>query len=294
MLKRQKLISLDLIPMLLYAELAFLLFSGAVANAAITANGTFTSAQTTGATSLTWSHTVAAGTNRALFVELAIDGLGAAVTSVTYGGVALTQVGRGTGNHAIEIWRLISPAVGTANVVANFGGTTPAAGGATTFNGVLQSTPTGTFVSATGTGTTASVTVTSAAGDLVIDAQYWRNTSANMVGAGQTLQWSASNATMLGGSTSEAGATSVTMTGTCGASSQWEIGAVSIRASPVSTTTLGNGTDPANANLAPGGSATMADAFTFQTASGTDAITAVTVTLAAGTSGGLSLVAITN
>ena len=59
-------------------------------------------------------------------------------------------------------------------------------------------------------------------------------------------------------------------------------------------TTLGNGTDPANATVAPGGAATMADAFTFQTGSGTDAITAVTVTLAPGTSAGVSLVEITN
>jgi len=209
--------------------LGTVLFSGSSASAAITANGTISSAQTLNATSLTWSHTVAAGTNRVLFVELAIDGLGANVTGVTYGGVALTQVGRGTGNHAIEIWRLINPTVGTANVVASFSGSTPAAGGATTFNGVHQTTPTGAFVSATGTGLTASVTAASAAGELVIDAQYWKNTTANIVGAGQTSQWSASNVTMLGGSTSEPGAASVIMTGTCGASSQWEIGAVSIR-----------------------------------------------------------------
>jgi hypothetical protein len=59
-------------------------------------------------------------------------------------------------------------------------------------------------------------------------------------------------------------------------------------------TTLGDGTDPGNVTLAPGGAATMADAFTFQTASSSDAITDVTVTLAAGTSGGLSLVEITD
>ena len=59
-------------------------------------------------------------------------------------------------------------------------------------------------------------------------------------------------------------------------------------------TTLGNGTDPSNASLAPGGAATMADAFTFQTSSGTDTITAVVVGLSTGSSGGLSLVEITN
>ena len=64
-------------------------------------------------------------------------------------------------------------------------------------------------------------------------------------------------------------------------------------ATPVATT-LGNGTDPSNASLAPGGAATMAGAFTLQTSSGTDAITDATVTLATGTSAGLSLVEITN
>src|SRR6185295_18866950 len=59
-------------------------------------------------------------------------------------------------------------------------------------------------------------------------------------------------------------------------------------------TTLANGADPGNTSLAPGGVATMADAFTLQTATGTDTITAINVTLAAGTSGGLSLVEITN
>lgn len=59
-------------------------------------------------------------------------------------------------------------------------------------------------------------------------------------------------------------------------------------------TTLDNGTDPSNSSIGPGGAATMADAFTFQTAAGTDTVTAVVVGLAAGTSGGLSLVEITD
>ncbi len=66
--------------------------------------------------------------------------------------------------------------------------------------------------------------------------------------------------------------------------------------SPVTpnVTTLGNGTEPPNATIAPGGVATMADAFTFQTGSGTDAITAVTVSMAPGTRAGVSLIEITN
>lgn len=62
----------------------------------------------------------------------------------------------------------------------------------------------------------------------------------------------------------------------------------------VATTTVGNGTNPANASLCPGGAATMLDAFTLQTSSGSNAVTAATVSLAAGTAAGLSLVEITN
>lgn len=60
------------------------------------------------------------------------------------------------------------------------------------------------------------------------------------------------------------------------------------------TTTLGNGTDPSGAQLAPGGAATFADAFTVHTSSGTDTLTAITVSTAAGSSGGLGLVEITS
>ncbi|MDO9372200.1 MAG: hypothetical protein Q7U07_06380 [Gammaproteobacteria bacterium] len=72
-------------------------------------------------------------------------------------------------------------------------------------------------------------------------------------------------------------------------------GAISLALKPFGTR-LGNGADPAPpaAPLAPGGAATMADAFTFQTGTGTDVITAAVVGLSVGSSGGLSLVEITN
>ena len=62
----------------------------------------------------------------------------------------------------------------------------------------------------------------------------------------------------------------------------------------VAVTTLGDGSDPSNAAVAPGAAATDLDAFTLQTNTGADTVTAATVTLSAGSSGGLSLVAITN
>ncbi|MHB0960277.1 MAG: cadherin domain-containing protein, partial [Pirellulaceae bacterium] len=206
--------------------------------AAIRADST-SSTSTSSATSLTWAHTIASGANRAIFVELAIDNLAVSVTGVTYGGVAMTQVGRSTGNHAVEIWVLVAPTVGTANVVATFSGTTAAVGGATSFTGVNQSSPTGTFAGATGTGTVASVTVNSGVGELVIDTQYWQgNPAGGTVGPGQTLAWWRLNASMIGGTTTESGAASVVMSASFSTSTQWVIGAVSIKAAPAASAPL--------------------------------------------------------
>ena len=202
---------------------------------AVTSNSTVTSANSTnvGTTGnkLTWSHTVALGTDRALFVEIAIGGLGANVTGVKYGTADLVQVGRSTGNHAVEIWALVNPTVGTANVEISFAGSTDAAAGASTFNGVDQTSPYSGYVGASGTGTTAAVTVASAIGDLVIDAQYWQGAlTGGVAGAGQSIQWWEQNTQVTGGSSTEAGAASVVMSGDFISSAQWQIGAVSIKA----------------------------------------------------------------
>ena len=227
---------------------------------AVTSNGTVTSTANINATSLTWAHTVNAGVNRALFVQIAIDNLGSNVTGVTYGGVALTQVGRQGGNHAVEIWSLVNPTVGTANVVVSLSGNTAVAAGASTFNGVNQSTSTGTFVGGSGTTlsilTPGSVTVASAPGDIVIDAQFWADVLANPVGSGQTSQWSSSSllASALGSSTTEPGAVSVTMSGSSALITNWSIGAVSVKAAlPVVTVTPTNGLTTTEA----GGTATF-------------------------------------
>ena len=254
------------------------------------------SASVVGATSMTWSHTVTSGSNRALFAGISMEGGGGSSSGVTYGGTAMTLVGRGQNSHTVEIWRLLNPAVGTANIVASFGGQSEeVVGGAVSFDGVHQTTPTGTFAGASGSSNSPSRVVSSATGELVLDVLMARDQPTATAGAGQTARWNRTNGgsgRVRGAGSTEAGAASVTMSWTLGSSVQWQIGGVSIK--PALTTTLGNGTDPANASLAPGGAATMADAFTFQTASGTDAITAVTVTLATGTSGGLSLVEITD
>ena len=257
----------------------------------------------TNSSPLTWSHTVGSGSNRFLVVGVSIRNAGNTVSGITYGGAALTFIGA-QNNHddavRTEMWYRTAPAVGTANVVITLTGGAKMVGGAVTFFGVSQSAPLGTFVAnnSTNTGTTdPSVVVTSAAGEMIVSALSTQGSAGTVTPlAGQAERWDLFQGTAGGdaagfGSTAP-GAASVTMGWTKTGTAKWAIGAVPLKPAP--TTTLGNGTDPGNASLAPGGAATMADAFTFQTSSGTDAITAVTVTLASGTSGGLSLVEITN
>ena len=59
-------------------------------------------------------------------------------------------------------------------------------------------------------------------------------------------------------------------------------------------TTLADGTDPSNSTVAPSSSITDLDSFTLATDSGTDSVTALTVTLASGTFAGLSEVRVTS
>ncbi|TXH81226.1 DUF4347 domain-containing protein, partial [Thauera aminoaromatica] len=207
---------------------------------AITANGTVSAANNVNTNVLTWSHTVASGTDRALFVEISIGTTGTFASNVTYGGTALTLVGRSSsGTVPVEIWRLLSPAVGTANVVVNLSTSTSVAAGATTYNGVNQTSPVRSFYSASGNSTNSSVTVAdSVAGDLVIDVQSWAGQpTGGSVGPGQTLNWSQANTSITGTSTREAGAPSVVMSGSFTSSAQWVIGAVAIRPSAGITVT---------------------------------------------------------
>ena len=78
--------------------------------------GTTTSASTsTAQTSLTFSHTVASGTDRLLIVSVAISDNVTSVNSVTYGGQALTFLGQatrsGSGGVKTEVWYMVAPAV---------------------------------------------------------------------------------------------------------------------------------------------------------------------------------------
>lgn len=150
------------------------------------------------ASSLTFSHTVGAGTDRALFVAVRIrdpDAIGhTQATAVTYAGNAMTLVAdhqvfaAGIGEFlGAQWWRLTAPPVGTANVVVTFGNGVPFRGGASaiSLNGVDQTTPVEANADTDGVGsptTSASVTTVSA-NAWVLSNVYSGATSATLGGA---------------------------------------------------------------------------------------------------------------
>ncbi len=224
--------------LLILTALFFAPISGSVAYADVTNNGSPSYTGIDTASSATWAHTVNSGVNRALFVEIATTNT-AQATSVTYAGLPLTRVFVRTDGRTAEMWELVAPPVGTANVVVTFSGITGAYCGATSFNGVKQSSPYGDFATASGLsllGLGASVTVSSAVGNMVIDVQNWNSLLPLGIGGGQTVLWWDAAILMsdiTAGSTEQAGAASVTMSGGLSLNIiNYVIGAVSITASP--------------------------------------------------------------
>src|SRR5579862_6387289 len=118
------------------AALLLTIAAPAGASAAVTLNGALSVSSGDSVSSATWSHTVAAGSNRLLVVGIKIHGAAHTVTSVTYGGTAMTYLGQETNTGEVWVFRLLNPAIGTANIVATLNGNDKFVTGAITFNGV--------------------------------------------------------------------------------------------------------------------------------------------------------------
>lgn len=183
----------------------------------------------------TWSHTVPSGANRLLVVQVGLRAF-QSVSGVTYGGVALTKLGAvqyAAGNYArAEIWYLVAPAVGSANVVVSISGAEVVEAAALNFVNVNQVTPLGTMASASGLGgSSASVDVASVDGDLVID-MLVKEGGTLSPGTGQTSRWalSADGNWKGGGSTEDAGATATTtMSWSLTGANAWVLAGVAVK-----------------------------------------------------------------
>jgi uncharacterized repeat protein (TIGR01451 family) len=205
----------------------------------------------TNVSSLTWSHTVGTQTNRILIVGVALRNSSVTVTTVKYGAASLTFVGAAadSGAHVrVEMWKLVAPASGTANVVVTLSASKRIVAGAVSFSGVNQNTPNGSFVSASSTGsTTPSVNVASASGELVVDAVAPEGDASSVTaGSGQTQRWNTLTGTasteVRGAQSTEPGAATTTMSWTLGTSKPWAIGAIALK--PVPEITLTKSVNP--------------------------------------------------
>jgi hypothetical protein len=142
---------------------------------AITHQASNVSSAIAGAASITFAHNAGTGTDRALVVGVGYSSASRTVTA-TYNSVAMTSLWsqhESTASSGGAAFKLAAPSTGSNNVVVTFSASVDiGAAGASTHNGVDQTTVNRTAYTATGTGSGApSVTVAdSQSGDVVIDA----------------------------------------------------------------------------------------------------------------------------
>ncbi len=198
---------------------------------------------------LSWSHTTGTGENPLMLVGISWNSGTAAtsVSSVTFEGQALSQVGvlqYPDQNRYTAIYSLLAPASGVTGTVAITFSASISNGivaGAANFAGVDQTTPLGTFVTATGTSSTQpSLELTGLAGnELVFDSLFAGGNPAPTltVDASQTQLWNTGIANTSGGASIEqAAGSSVTMSWTRSGTNYWAIAAVPIHPAASATT----------------------------------------------------------
>ena len=187
-----------------------------------------------GAGPFTWSHTCA-GSDRVLLVGISYYDSGDTVSAITYNSVAMTVVPSSTvsnGQYTVSFYRLIAPATGSNTVSITFTGNVfDFKAGSVSFTGADQTTPLGTAVTATGSSTTPSVTVTSATGEIVLDTLVIVHSGTLTVDGSQAQRWNGTGGFgfIKGGGSTEAGASSTTMSWSNSTSQNWAIVGVPVK-----------------------------------------------------------------
>jgi hypothetical protein len=180
-------------------------------------------------TTLSWNHTVT-GSN--LVGLVGVDGDIAATSGVTWNGAAMTLIGGpvASGNGRVSVYSIVNPSSGPVTVT--MASSTTIVAGSISFTGADQTTPTGTFASATPSGTTSSLNVTSAVGEMVFNIVQYANTGIlTATGASQTARWTHNANPESGGESTTPGAATVTVSwSTTGVSDNWIIAGVSVKA----------------------------------------------------------------
>jgi PAP2 superfamily len=140
-----------------------------------------------------WQHTVEALNNRLLVVGVTADQAYNAVQGVSYAGLPLSRLGWQTsasGRQRAELWFLVNPPVGTNTVALRMSWQDDVVAGATSYSGVNQQTPFGTFRSATATSAQACTTLANEPAPLVATVQAVSGSAGGIYpGPGQLLRW---------------------------------------------------------------------------------------------------------
>jgi len=169
------------------------------------------------------------------------NGPNASVVSVRWNGTALTLLGThedAISSRRVEMWYLLNPATATNGTVAVTVNTTSVnegvVAGVTTFTGVDQTVPLGTFVSADGAaGTTASLDVPSVVNGMILDTVAISGNRTITIPAPQVVAWNTrtggtTNPDARGVASTRTGAPSVPISETFSGTTNWSYGAVSI------------------------------------------------------------------
>ena len=227
----------------------FVVLAARTSNAQVAVDAT-TSANSeltgTGTKNVTFNHRTT-GTNLLLIVGVSMtitNQTASAVTGVTYKGNALTLIGahNDAGNtRRVEMWYLLNPPTGNNSTIVSINipsnKTIGVAVGATTFTGVDQTVPLGTFVSADGAaGTTSSIDVPSVVNGMILDTLAIGGTRTVTVSGPQVQQWNQTSGgfgsndppDVTGTGSSRTGAPSVPLSETFSGTSNWSLGAISI------------------------------------------------------------------
>jgi len=202
-----------------------------------------------GGSSLTYSHTVGAGTNTIIVAQPCIlDAIAGAssISTVTYNGTGMTVVPSSTlaytllGTYDITIahYGLVAPATGAHDVVVTASENCDQIScGSHSWFGVHQSASFGTANTATGTDASPTADIASAVGEVVVASVSALEASEGSFASADTQRWlqgSPSGLTIQGGE-SQTGAASVTMnwTGAMGGGFEWGVSGVSLKSATV-------------------------------------------------------------
>ncbi len=214
---------------------------------AIAYDSASSTALTSQANSMSWAHTTGNGNSRLLIVTVDIFNSGGnpkTITSITYGGVALTQstTVQYTTNPQIlsYLYYLVNPSSGIKTIAVSFSGVTTAIGGSITYSNVDQTNPLQTTNVNKGSSQSQSTTLTASGTNTKIlfgHMSSYRTNNDYTVTDSQTTRWSNTGGSYFKGYGSEKTVTSgsVSMTWSTSKTASWTAIAAIVQPSRVST-----------------------------------------------------------